>query len=639
MSTSFKKTHPLDFNVYEGEDKEPVIFIENGTKGQELTLEIVNNSDQPITLPTKSGAVGADNHHFELRFRPDTLSPDSLQQLVLAEKEGWSMTKPPVTQANGMVSLYFLATNNQALGAKQTISLTLQHINGAAAGGARTTRVELRCPQFTQGETFNNYYRENRLSIVSHRGKKHIPLHVGFVGSNRILNDGSSPNQLILRITNVLHEASKASKFIISFDVDNDWALGTKSQVENITIEGKDLRPNEQPEEDWNIEKNIEGETPTWTITHQNEEEPGLAPGQVVQLTISNIISSLPSGQANLYLRYENIPGYWDGTFVCTIEKSAILYKDGNVGIGTTSPSQKLEVAGNALIAGDLFLNSSANVSLHYGNRGKLGETPNFNPDNDNNGLWLEASADGSESGGLFCNGNTIVLWSAGDNDLLRVYDEDAFTSPPQFVINNSGNVGIGTTSPSQKLEVAGNALIAGDLFLNSSANVSLHYGNRGKLGETTNFNPDNDNNGLWLEASNDNESGGLFCNGNTIVLWSAGDNDLLRVYDEDSFTSPPKFVIDSSGNVGIGGNTRLGGNLEVTGNLTIGTTVIGEHELRILKALASGYLEVDLYNTNQHEYLYASDYKPYDSDRRRVFTWRPGNKLGKGRWCLRFPS
>ena len=35
----------------------------------------------------------------------------------------------------------------------------------------------------------------------------------------------------------------------------------------------------------------------------------------------------------------------------------------------------------------------------------------------DQNGLWLEASANGDESGGLFCNGNTLVLWSKGGDD------------------------------------------------------------------------------------------------------------------------------------------------------------------------------------------------------------------------------
>ncbi|MBI4785201.1 MAG: hypothetical protein HY785_28430 [Oscillatoriophycideae cyanobacterium NC_groundwater_1537_Pr4_S-0.65um_50_18] len=111
----------------------------------------------------------------------------------------------------------------------------------------------------------------------------------------------------------------------------------------------------------------------------------------------------------------------------------------------------------NLQINGDTYLKADNHVSLHYGNRGRLGQTPNFNPDNNSNGLWLEASADGLESGGIFCNGNTIVLWSPGDNDTLRIYDEDELGSAnlvPKFVINNIGNVGlpgsigIGTLNP-----------------------------------------------------------------------------------------------------------------------------------------------------------------------------------------------
>lgn len=102
----------------------------------------------------------------------------------------------------------------------------------------------------------------------------------------------------------------------------------------------------------------------------------------------------------------------------------------------------------NLLVTGDVYLKADTYVSLHYGNRGRLGSTPIFDPDAGRNGLWLEASQDGSESGGIFCNGNTIVLWSPGDNDTLRVYDEDAFGSAalaPRFVISGQGNVGIGT--------------------------------------------------------------------------------------------------------------------------------------------------------------------------------------------------
>lgn len=362
---SFNKTHPLDFNLYEGENKEPVIFIENGTKGQELILEIVNDSGQPIGLPSKNAMVSPNNYHFELRFRPDTLSPNSLQKLALQPNQNWSMGSP-VSQADGLVSLYFLKTNDQPLNANHTESLTIQNINGAAAGGARTTRAELMCPQFTyQGETFNNYYREKSLSIVSNRGKKNIPLHVGFVGSNRILNDGASQNTLNLRITNVSKDRTipfnpisrddQASKLTISFDIDSPWALGTKDQVEQITISS--------PSPDWQINQGNEGASPIWTIT--NNQDTGLAAEQAIELTIGNIISSLPSGNTNLYLRYENIPGYWDGTFICTVEKMPIWYDiNGNVGIGTTNlDGNKLKVQGNADIAGALNAQGNANIT------------------------------------------------------------------------------------------------------------------------------------------------------------------------------------------------------------------------------------------------------------------------------------
>lgn len=367
---AFNLAYPLDFNLYEGDNQESVIFIENDTKGEELVLEIKNNTEQGITLPAKSGAVSQNNYHFELRFRPDTLSPKSLQQLTLNPQSNWSMSSP-VTQADGIVSLYFLTTN-ATLSANEVVTLTFQNVSASAAGGARTTRVEFLCPEFTyQGETLTNYYREKTLSIINHRGKKNIPLHVSFVGSNRILNDGTTTNKLTLRIVNVLKDKSiplipdskgyQASKFIISFDVqeanqNKDWALGTTSQVQGIGIQGKDFRLTARHIEEWKIVKETQGESPTWTITNQNEENVELRQEQGIELTINNIISSLPSGQTNLYIRYENIPGYWDGTFICTIEKSPIVFDtNGNVGIGISNPGNfKLNVQGGDTRLGNL---------------------------------------------------------------------------------------------------------------------------------------------------------------------------------------------------------------------------------------------------------------------------------------------
>jgi hypothetical protein len=81
--------------------------------------------------------------------------------------------------------------------------------------------------------------------------------------------------------------------------------------------------------------------------------------------------------------------------------------------------------------------------SIHYDNRGRLGETVDFNPDNDNNGLWVEGSdAAGGESAGIFMNGNTLVVWSPGDNDLVKVFDEDGLaTGAPVLRIDGGGAI------------------------------------------------------------------------------------------------------------------------------------------------------------------------------------------------------
>lgn len=416
---SFNKVHPIDFKLYEGENRESVIFIENGAQGQELTLEINNNSALSISFPPLTGEPTQPSHHLELRFRPNTLSPAAIEKLTLASNDGWSMSKP-ITHSKGIVSLYFIAPNS-TLPLEPTL-LTLQNASGAIEGGSRTTRVELIIPQVSINQSENknivNYFREQRLNVISHRGKKNIPLHVGFVNSNKILNDGQTTNSLTLKITNIsrdtvipLQQTSKgddASKLIVSFDVDTDWALGTKSQVNSIEISGKDWQQNGQPEADWQINKEEQGESPSWTITHNNESAE-LAPQQVIQLTLNNIISSLPAGNTNLYLRYENIPGYWDGTFICAIEKTPLLVYHSKVGnqqeVGIKFPK-------------DLFGGSGDEAWIKYHN----------NRDGEKSTLEIAAKNDGDD----------------------------------HIALMPSGNVGIGETNPTAKLDVNGNLHIKG---------------------------------------------------------------------------------------------------------------------------------------------------------------------------------
>ena len=109
-----------------------------------------------------------------------------------------------------------------------------------------------------------------------------------------------------------------------------------------------------------------------------------------------------------------------------------VIQDDGNVGIGTTNPGTwKLSVNGNAKIAnGDEgYLGVGSHGALIYDSTPKL--------------LKLQAGNWGS----------SIQLETRQDGTTYHALTMDGY-----------GNVGIGTTGPSAKLDVVGNAEINGDL-------------------------------------------------------------------------------------------------------------------------------------------------------------------------------
>ena len=113
---------------------------------------------------------------------------------------------------------------------------------------------------------------------------------------------------------------------------------------------------------------------------------------------------------------------------------------DGNVGIGTTSPDVALEINGGAGTDLDPLLRINKDVDGDGSATGILigAVAAGYSK----SGIFFENKGIGNGKGNLyFCNDNT------GDTS-------DATIADARMTITNTGNVGIGTTSPSVKLDV-----------------------------------------------------------------------------------------------------------------------------------------------------------------------------------------
>ncbi|UCE17157.1 MAG: hypothetical protein JSV84_09645 [Gemmatimonadota bacterium] len=116
---------------------------------------------------------------------------------------------------------------------------------------------------------------------------------------------------------------------------------------------------------------------------------------------------------------------------------------NGNVGIGTTSPSSNLHVRRYA----DGFESAAARIGLQW-------YLPAL-PASINN--WFSIEVGGQGIGGL--GNNPTLIRESGS--MLYFQTEDAMNSNPssrstQMVLDGNGNIGIGTTNPLEKLDVRG---------------------------------------------------------------------------------------------------------------------------------------------------------------------------------------
>ena len=256
------------------------------------------------------------------------------------------------------------------------------------------------------------------------------------------------------------------------------------------------------------------------------------------------------------------------------------LTSGGNVGIGTTSPSQTLSVAGKTIIstgisattadssADDLVIEGSGStgITIFAGSANSAILAFGKNTDNtsgviryDNGGNEMRFNTNGSErlrisGGGAFGLGTTtpggflsvstatsspgFLMSYTGTGNAFIVEDVADDTSP--FVIAGDGNVGIGTTGPGEKLHVV---MGAGTVPTVSADSVAL-FQNNDDTSDLSRISILGGNAGFSVVEFSDADDADV-----GTIAYNHSTNALL--FRTNAVSS--RMIIDADGNVGIG--------------------------------------------------------------------------------------
>ena len=215
---------------------------------------------------------------------------------------------------------------------------------------------------------------------------------------------------------------------------------------------------------------NVPGTLTVVNITSTNLVDTTISAGTIVGTTIStaNVYSSLGTvsnlvgtnlSSSNLRSNVATIPNI----IHTNITTTSIIVTGGNVGIGTATPGFMLDVSGSARIITNSTVNNPVITRLYATN---ATNGPSFGP-------YIKFGIQGADA----VNFNYSYYSATNANNSLNFGHEGI--SDYQLTLTRDGRIGIGTSNPSQSLDISGDArittsLTTGSLFSTNQTTTNI---------------------------------------------------------------------------------------------------------------------------------------------------------------------
>jgi FlaG/FlaF family flagellin (archaellin) len=362
VDKSLEELFDLNKRVEKGrEDAKEEIFkyiqeeLGNGIEAYFQSMEGQNLFNQNVDMTMKDLLKG---------FEGLQLSDELTAQLAKPKEEVANWDIQVIVQEDGVViKITKTGEDTIKLDSGDYLNIEIANVKPLGDGGSRNSGFELRYPNIKIENAENgdqlNRFSQAQIGIVNRRGQKNAALQLSIVEGQQVLNDGATPNKIAMRLMNTGQESIylKNATFGLTYEVqlegeEEAYALTDKDDVVEIRMtnsQGKAVTNAENNSEGANTFNNkVEaGQNPNYEFVVAENQDFELKSGDYWMITIDNLKTGIAAGFANLRLNYKNVPEYWDGSLVTTVQRTPMVYTESKVGVGVLSPDGKIHIKGD----------------------------------------------------------------------------------------------------------------------------------------------------------------------------------------------------------------------------------------------------------------------------------------------------